>query len=224
MATNLSKVSGRNVAAHHRGLDHTQLDQALAASPAPGLDSINAHFDFSRALPAIGNTTGDQSDLFTTTDVRAAAANTFAGRLLFSMGCHAGLDVNDVEVAPSGVTTPVDDWAKIFADSGALWVANTGYGYGDTDTVAYSARLMAAFANGLDGSVSIGAALTDAKQTYAAGDTVLSAYDLKAMMESTFYGLPMYHLNSRPPAATPPPVPPATQTDPITGMSWPPSP
>ncbi len=219
VAANLSKVSGRSVAQLiNETWTHTDLDNALTTTPAPGLDSINAHFDFSRALPAIGNTTGDQSDLFTTTDIRSAPTSTYAGRLLFSMGCHAGLDVDDAEVAASGITTPVDDWAKAFADSGALWVANTGYGYGDTDTVAYSARLMADFAANLDGSVTVGTALTEAKQTYAAADAVLSAYDLKAMMESTFYGLPMYHLNSTPPVSAAAPQPPATQTDPITGL------
>jgi len=76
------------------------------------------------------------------------------------MGCHAGLDIDDAEVDASlGATSPVDDWAKTFADSGALWVANTGYGYADTDTVAYSAKLMAEFASNLNGTVTIGEAL-----------------------------------------------------------------
>ena len=99
-------------------------------------------------------------------------------------------------MSTSGVTTPVDDWAKTFADAGALWVANTGYGYADTDTVAYSAKLMAEFAGNLNGSLTIGEALAAAKQQYAAGNAILSPYDLKALMESTFYGLPMYHLNT----------------------------
>ena len=106
------------------------------------------------------------------------------------MGCHSGLDVDDAEVAASGVATPVDDWAKTFADAGALWVANTGYGYADTDTIAYSAKLMADFAANLNGTLTIGEALTEAKQQYAAGNAILSPYDLKALMESTFYGLP----------------------------------
>ncbi|HMD45757.1 MAG TPA: PKD domain-containing protein, partial [Acidimicrobiales bacterium] len=220
VATNLSKVSGRSVSSLiSETWTHQDLDNSLTASPTPGLDSINAHFDYSRALPAIGNTTGDQSDLFTTQDIRGAPVNTYAGRLLFSMGCHSGLDVNDFEVAPSGVTTPVDDWAKTFADSGALWVGNTGFGYGDTATVAYSAKLMAGFAGRLDGSETVGAALSDAKQAYAAGGAVLSPYDLKALMESTFYGLPMYHLNSTPPQGGPTPTPLGTGTDPITGLT-----
>ena len=54
----------------------------------------------------------------------------------------------------------------------------------------------------LNGSLTIGEALTEAKQQYAAGNAILSPYDLKALMESTFYGLPMYHLNTSPTPAT----------------------
>jgi choice-of-anchor C domain-containing protein len=201
----------------------SDLDTALAGNgncAAPGVDSVNAHFDYSRALPAYDNTKGTTSNLFTTTDVRnPPAATSYAGRLLFSMGCHAGLTIDDAEVDSSiGATLPIDDWAKTFADSGALWVANTGYGYADTDTVAYSAKLMSEFAANLNGSLTIGEALSEAKQQYEAGNAILSPYDLKALMESTFYGLPMYTLNG---ATTPvaPPSGPATVTDPITQLT-----
>jgi uncharacterized protein YjbI with pentapeptide repeats len=197
----------------------SDLDAALAADPTPGVDSINAHFDYSRALPAYDNTNDIQTNLFTTEDVRDPPdATSYAGRLLFSMGCHAGLDVDDAEVSISGIATPVDDWAKAFADSGALWVANTGYGYADTDTIAYSAKLMAEFAGNLNGSLTIGEALSEAKQQYAAGNAILSPYDLKALMESTLYGLPMYHLNA-PSSPTPPPTGPPTEIDPVTGLT-----
>ncbi len=137
---------------------------ALTQGPTPGVDSLNAHFDYSRLLPADDNTSGAGTDLFTTADIRDALSS-FAGRLLFSMGCHSGLDVDDAEVAASGLATPVDDWAKTFADAGALWVGNTGYGYADTDTIAYSAKLMADFAADLDGPLSVGEALTASQAT-----------------------------------------------------------
>jgi choice-of-anchor C domain-containing protein len=198
----------------------SDLDSALAGngeSGGPTVDSINAHFDYSRALPAYDNTYNLTTNLFTTTDVRDALSS-YSGRLLFSMGCHAGLDVDDAEVSTSGVTTPVDDWAKTFADAGALWIANTGYGYADTDTIAYSAKLMAEFAANLNGSLTIGEALAEAKQQYAAGNAILSPYDLKALMESTFYGLPMYTLNG---SSTPvaPTNGPATTIDGATGLA-----
>jgi choice-of-anchor C domain-containing protein len=198
------------------------LDNALA-SPTPSVISLNAHFDYSRALPGYDNTNNLTTNLFTTQDVSnptgiGAPASSFAGTLLFSMGCHSGLDIDDAEVDASvGVTQAISDWAKAFADAGALWVGNTGYGYADTDTIAYSAKLMAGFAASLNGSLTIGEALTEAKQQYAAGNAILSPYDLKALMESTFYGLPMYTLNG-PAAPVTPPTGPTTTTDGPTGL------
>ena len=185
----------------------SDLDAALA-NPTPRVISLNAHFDYSRALPGYDNASGLTTHLFTTADVSVPSSGTtptasYIGTLLFSMGCHSGLDVDDAEVDASiDATSPVADWAKTFADAGALWVGNTGYGYADTDTVAYSAKLMAGFAANLNGSLTIGEALAEAKQQYAAGDAILSPYDLKALMESTLYGLPMYQLNTSPTPAT----------------------
>ena len=197
----------------------SQLDSALVPTTAPGVDSLNAHFDFSRALPAVDNSSGVDTNLFTTTDIRNSLSS-FAGRLLFSMGCHSGLDIDDAEVGPSiGATGPVDDWAKTFADAGALWVGNTGYGYADTDTIAYSAKLMAEFAANINGTATIGEALTEADQQYAAGNAILSPYDLKALMESTLYGLPMYNLNRPGTPVTPPSGPPTTVLNPTTGLT-----
>jgi hypothetical protein len=220
VAVNLAKAPGRSI---HTLLDtttpnwtHQQLDDALLANPQPGIDSVNAHFDFSRALPSAGDVSGDQTDLFTTSDI-ANHASSFTGRLLFSMGCHAGLEMNTAELAASSVSS--DDWAKEFASSGAVWVANTGYGYADSDTLSYSARLMAGFADELDGNVSVGAALLNAKQNYSAGNALLSPYDIKALMESTFYGLPMYQLNNTPPTPPTLPQPPSTFTDTATGLT-----
>ena len=192
-----------------------ELAEALLpdSGPAPNLVAINAHFDPARALPAAGNAAHDETDLFTTADVRAAAGTPLVGRLLFSMGCHAGLDL------PSAAA---DTWAKTFADQGALWVANTGYGYGDTETVALSELLMSHFAENLDGAMTVGDALTFAKHRFVSGLGAVSAYDMKSLMEATFYGLPMYRLQSGldDPSAPPTlPVPPITAVDPFTGLS-----
>ena len=202
-----------------------QLETALSGSSAPAVGSINAHFDYSRALPADDESSGSQADLFTTAAVSGDGA-AYAGRLLFSMGCHAGLDINTLEVAASGIpATP--DWATTFADVGALWIANTGFGYGDSSDVAYSAALMADFAGDLGGPLTIGQALAQAKQQYAAGNTLLSPYDLKSVMESTLYGLPMYTLNGTSGSSASAPAGPGTGpvtgpvigTDPITGLT-----
>jgi hypothetical protein len=203
---NLAKVTGRHIATlFDTTAEWASSDlegQLLNTNPTPGIDSLNAHFDYSRALPAAGDASGQQSlpTLYTTANI-SAHSSSFTGRLLFSMGCHAGLEMNTPELAASQVSS--DDWAKEFANSGAVWVANTGYGYADSDTLAYSARLMAGFADELDGNVSVGDALLNAKQNYSAGNALLSPYDIKALMESTFYGLPMYQLNNIQPATRP---------------------
>ncbi|HEY2813578.1 MAG TPA: hypothetical protein VGJ03_08960 [Acidimicrobiales bacterium] len=189
-----------------------QLIQQLLTAGSPLLDSVNAHFDPARALPADQNAAHTQNDLFTTADVRNSGANTLQGHLLFSMGCHAGLDIPDVDAQPSA---PVDTWTKTFADQGALWVGNSTYGYGDTDTVALSELLMTDFAHNLDGSLNIGGAFAYAKQSYAGALGVVGPYDRKVLMAATFYGLPMYRLatHTNRPA---PPTPLPTATDPLT--------
>jgi hypothetical protein len=180
----------------------------------PKLVGLNAHFDYGRLLPANGNQTGNQtSGLFQTTDLRAlvsAHSGLLAGSLLFSMGCHAGLEVPQNEIG-----MPVDTWVNTFADEGALWVANTGYGYGDTTSVAYSVQLMANFARYLDESATVGDALAFAKQQYVGNLAVVSPYDMKAEMESTLYGLPMYRLHAAPTPPAPRPAGPTTTTDPL---------
>jgi hypothetical protein len=192
----------------------SNLSTALVNNPK--LAGLNAHFDFSRLLPANGNQTGNQSTgLFQTSDLRSlvtANPGLLTGSLIFSMGCHGGLAVPQNEIG-----MPVDTWVNTFADEGALWVANTGYGYGDTSTIALSAQLMANLARYFDESVTVGDALTFAKQLYVGNLAVVSPYDMKAVMESTLYGLPMYRLHAAPPAPAPRSAGPATTTDPLAG-------
>ena len=174
------------------------IDGGTPTNPAkaPTVDSVNAHFDFGRALSALGDQNGDNSQILGTTDVRTADLNNEISqeRLLFSLGCHSGLEIptNEISnVVPGGV----DSWASTFADEGAIWVGNTGYGYANDQYISYSAKLMGLLAQSLNGSVSIGDALSQAKQLYAAQTGVLDPYDLKADMESTYYGMPNYSLS-----------------------------
>lgn len=181
----------------------TDLTNAFVAA-APKVASINAHFDHNRALPAAQNAAGTQSDLFTTTNL--PTDNRFANGLFLSMGCHGGLSVSDIEL---GLSANAVDWAQSFSGRGAQWVANTGFGYGDTELVAYSERLMALFAKELavDGSLTTGQALSLAKRDYAKTTQVWSPYDQKALQEVVHYGLPMYRVGATSPVAAPPVAP-----------------
>jgi hypothetical protein len=81
------------------------------------------------------------------------------------MGCHGGLSVSDIEL---GVSADSADWSQAFSGA-AQWIANTGFGYGDTELVSYSERLMALFAKELavGATLTTGQALSLAKRDYA---------------------------------------------------------
>ena len=79
----------------------------LFGGSAPAIDSLNTHFDQSHMLPTEETNAQHQLDLFSTSELTGPAhQGDLARRLLFSMGCHAGLSVSDVSL---GSTT---DWAQ----------------------------------------------------------------------------------------------------------------
>lgn len=178
--------------------DRNALLASMFGAPLPGVIAPNAHYNHFQLLPAAGNASPGTADLVTTADV-PSQPDALLGRLLFTMGCHAGLNVPDVIVtSPSpGQAASLADWAQTYAKAGAAgYVGNTGYGYGDTLSVAYSERLMQLFAQRLDGGLTIGQAMTFAKQEYFASLGAYGEYDLKAMSEAVFYGLPMYRIDT----------------------------
>ena len=78
------------------------------------------------------------------------------------MGCHAGFQTTDAVVGST-----VLDWPQYFAEHNTGFVGNTGFGLGDTDSVAFSEELMADFAGKLDRlHPPSGDALLQAKQQY----------------------------------------------------------
>jgi hypothetical protein len=106
------------------------------------------------------------------------------------------------------------DWAQAFLRQQAMFIGNPGFGYGDSDLVAYSEQLMVNFVDALGdwsaGPQTVGDALVQAKQLYynsmPAG--TFSNYDEKVMSEMTLYGLPMARINM-----------PLTTTVPLKGLS-----
>ncbi len=204
--------------------DRQALQNALGGDP--DVASVNAHFDHNRLLPADQNAAHTEDDLFEVADLDALGASALQRGVLFSMGCHAGLSVSDVELGVSD-----RDWAEAFGARGTLFLGNTVYGYGDTELVSLSELLDAYFAQQLTGDMSVGQALMLAKQQYAADMFVLTPYDAKILQGFTLYGLPMFRLDTAAPApAAPAPAAlalealaaatplPALATDPITGL------
>ncbi len=158
-----------------------------ALDPTPSIVSLNAHADHHRFQPAA---TG--SPLFGTDDPALLASISFDGRVVFSMGCHAGLNV---VASQNFAPAKPKDWAQTLAEEGArAYVGNTGFGYGDTALVAYSEDLNARFAANLAAGATIGEALRQAKQDFKSELAIVSVYDEKAMGELTLYGMPMARL------------------------------
>jgi len=150
--------------------------------PSAGFTSVNGHYDHYRAQPAAAGA------LLRTSDITPRA-----GSMAFTVGCHAGLNVEDVLASAITPAAAKNDWAQTFVNAGDLYAANTGYGYGDTEAVAYSEELYAQLARQLaSGDVTAGQALMLAKQAYASGLGFGDDYDRKALEIATFYGIPMW--------------------------------
>ncbi|MBI4932966.1 MAG: pre-peptidase C-terminal domain-containing protein [Actinobacteria bacterium] len=185
-----------------RAWDRLTAEEKINALTGNALVSLNAHFDHYRALPAVGDKVAGFTDNLIAADLAAdvAPAASLVQSLVFSMGCHSGFSASDILIGSTNA-----DWAQELGQDGALFVGNTGFGYGDTKTVAYSEHLMELFAqqvtspldlpseNGAASST-VGQALTWAKNAYIAQLQTLSVYDEKALQESTFYGLPFYRV------------------------------
>ncbi len=186
------------------------LDAAL--NQAPDVASVNAHFDHFRALPAEQDRTGRQDDLYTLGEFADDTAAGLEGALLFSMGCHAGLSVSDVTV--SGLRQA--DWAQTITGVGGVFAGNTGYGYGDDAVVGATEDLMRRFATGLDGTLTIGQAMSQAKQQYIAATSVVTPFDEKVAAQVVVYGMPQLRIGDGSPEGPPNNPPPAL--DPATGL------
>jgi hypothetical protein len=164
--------------------------------------SPNAHFDFESLLPAAadGNPFYSVDDLVLSTQV-AGLTNSPTGSVIFTMGCHAGLSVSDVQLGFTG-DDGILDWAEMFGQGDNQFIGHTTYGYGDTQVVAYSERLAAIYARyladmalGTPGApTSLGEALQRTKTDYLSSTLVLTPYDEKVLQSFTYYGLPMYGL------------------------------
>ena len=179
--------------------------------------SIQAHMDQGQLLTAAGNAQGSTpsaSEVKKPSDVIPPGVN---GAVLFTAGCHGGLD------QPYASATRTDSWAKSLAGgAAAVYLANTGYGYGiDQPIVAYSEELLASFSDLLElNGLTVGQAAAFAKQQYSASQIEVDPYDEKSQMQLALYGVPMYSLtgSAAPPIAATSVVQ-ETVIDPATGLA-----
>ncbi len=154
--------------------------------------NANAHFDHTAALPAAGNLTNTFTNLYQLADLQPPSSGAYEGKIIFSMGCHAGTNAPDSYLAAGD---PVTEWAQELLLREAVFVGNTGFGYGDSDFEAYSEELMSLFAQKIETSNTVGEAFVAAQQTMAGKTPKWSPYHDKSQMEATLYGLPFYRLH-----------------------------
>jgi Tol biopolymer transport system component len=201
------------------GWGKTDLTNVLLGANTPTINSLNAHFSHNLLQPA-GPTSGQpgagftRSDLFSASEIPAPSTDptngeftsTLLGRLLFSMGCHGGLNVADT-LAPSAPERV--DWAQVNAEQrAAVFIANTGYGYGDTVANALSERLLTIFSRHLaDPSTTLAEKLVLAKHEYFQTMGTYGVFDEKVLIEMSYYGLPFWRVGDVGPAPEAPPAP-----------------
>lgn len=180
------------------------------SNPTPaGIAALNAHYNHYLAQPAAATSA---ADLFSTSIVPASG---LPGRVIFTMGCHAGLNVADSLL--TGTLPPAAlDWAQRYAQAQvAVYIANYTYGYGDTEAAALSERLMALFAArvGADDRTLAEQWVESLHAYFTTAGTAYGVYDEKVLIGANLMGPPWYRVSGAPAATTPATTPTTTAGD-----------
>lgn len=159
----------------------------LETSPPFNVQFINGHASHHVQGAPLGSGVNDQT-------IVGSSANNLNQALIVTLGCHSGLN----DITPTGGTGGALDLAQAFFKRGANYIANTGYGWGSNQGLGWSERLVRNYVQALTqgSSTTIGKAVMSAKQRYWSESPAFDAYDEKALMESTLYGLPQFQFES----------------------------
>ena len=214
LASSLTRANGGVAVApgspgHPSSWAASELMSGLASSN-PGVTSLFGHFD-QTAMETAG---GDQVTAAQLAAALPPLTSPEGTRLVFSMGCHSGLSVDDSGYTPGDPRAA--DLAQALTAGGAAYLASTGFGYGDQVTVGLQERLLQLFAAQLDGAVSLGEAVTLAKQQYFGTQGLYGPYDEKSLSETVLYGLPMYRVGT---SDVTRPTPTNATADPVAGVA-----
>ena len=168
------------------------------AGTPPAIASVNGHFSHQGTQSALGSVTDDQTDALFVGDI-PGVDDYFAGGVIYSVGCHSGLSVDENIAGPLG-----RDWPEAFAESGAAnYFAQPGFGLGSDVDVKYAEQLALDFTTFLDGNFTVGEAAKLSKNRYFATAGSLSDADKKSGQQAILYGLPFYSLDVENPPARP---------------------
>lgn len=180
---NISTVDGSFIAPFWHGADLRTL--YLKAAPPFDVYSVNGHSTH-LAQGAPDENVGANPNTGTKATEIVASTTNLKGALVYSAGCHSGL--NDPGVL---------DLPEAFMKKQANYVGNTGFGWGSSGVV-YTEALMRNYSRELlrDTKAQIGTALVNAKKRYYSQAMVFRAFDAKILMQAVFYGLPMVSITS----------------------------
>ena len=179
-------------------------EKQLNTNPAFKLQSINGHASHASQGAPVGTPVTAREIISGTSDL--------TGALIYSVGCHSGLNVPETSNFPL-------DLAQAFGQKRANYVGNTGFSWGSRIGVYLSERLMQNYSQELlkGTSVEIGKALAVAKQRYYQEAEGFEEKDEKVLQQVTLYGFPMYRINTPAVLSNDQPFPSATIISPFTG-------
>src|SRR4029079_5516753 len=138
--------------------------------------------------------------------------------LVYSIGCHSGLNVINSDIA-GAMQQFGYDFPSAALKQGGNWIGNTGFGYGDSDLIAYSEKLALLLTKGLGRNIevnsragqpvyigtTVGDSLAWAKREYlrTAGPGRFGVYDEKVLKKLRLYGVPFIRVTVPTPHSNP---------------------
>jgi hypothetical protein len=158
--------------------------------------SLNAHSSQNALLSSWGH-----SNLNFLDSVFGNALSTStngSAKLVWTSGCHSGLSIPDGSTVGRGDLpfSPDIDLAQGFSRSqNAVYIAQTGYGLGGSNSIAGTEQLGLDFFKQLakaNPDKPVGQVLIEAKQLYVDDLKSMTVYDEKVVNQMVLYGLPMF--------------------------------
>lgn len=182
-------AAGKTVLSHigDAGWTGTTMDTDLFTAPAHALVSVNNHCDHANIA------TPDGGDPLTALEVDGHSGTPLRGTMLYSVGCHSGLNAPDDQFVG---LSPMDLPQAFLRKGVAAYIGNTGYGWGLKYGSGYNEKLAEMLTTRIlsQPSVALGRALMDAKRDYFVQDHRYDVFDEKVLFQTTLFGLPMYQI------------------------------
>jgi hypothetical protein len=158
--------------------------------------SLNAHSSQNAMLSSSGHSSLNFLDSVFGDDI--ATTSNGAAKLVWTSGCHSGLSIPDGSTVGRGnLPFPPDiDLPQGYARSpNVVYISQTGYGLGGSDSIAGTEQLGLDFFKQLakaSPDKPVGQVMIEAKQLYFDNLKSMTVYDEKVINQMVLYGLPMF--------------------------------